>query len=527
MKNSVRGLLLVTGGMIAGALISASLAAPERAARTVLPLDEIRQFTDIYGAVKQYYVDPVEDKKLMKEAISGMLQGLDPHSAYLDENAFNELQEGTTGEFGGLGLEVSSDPSGVKVISPIDDTPAARAHMRAGDIIFKIDGKIVKDLPLNDSVKMMRGKPDTPIELTVLRKGSSTPITVKLVRAVIKVKSVKSKPLDDHMGYIRVSQFQERTASELAKALDALNKSGNLKNGLVLDLRNDPGGLLNAAIGVSAAFLPKGTLVVSTKGQTADAKKEFLTTPQDYQVVREDAAIAKLPAITKTMPIVVLVNGASASASEIVAGALQDHKRATIMGTKSFGKGSVQTVIPLRGEAKGISPDVEVKDTAEGNFLDLDIREADLANHLEVPETKDDKAKAAKPAAEAKPDASGIKETVEPISSKPKKAPKFYKYGDPDDYQLNQAIAYLKKEDAKKNQSAAGTQEIQLEGGIKMKIEPVTSQEPSQNNPASENPRPSFLGAKVIFRGRGRPASPDRQRRPRRLSLQISASGQG
>lgn len=495
MKNSVRGLLLVTGGMIAGALISASLAAPERAARTVLPLDEIRQFTDIYGAVKQYYVDPVEDKKLMKEAISGMLQGLDPHSAYLDENAFNELQEGTTGEFGGLGLEVSSDPSGVKVISPIDDTPAARAHMRAGDIIFKIDGKIVKDLPLNDSVKMMRGKPDTPIELTVLRKGSSTPITVKLVRAVIKVKSVKSKPLDDHMGYIRVSQFQERTASELAKALDALNKSGNLKNGLVLDLRNDPGGLLNAAIGVSAAFLPKGTLVVSTKGQTADAKKEFLTTPQDYQVVREDAAIAKLPAITKTMPIVVLVNGASASASEIVAGALQDHKRATIMGTKSFGKGSVQTVIPLRGEAKntaiklttaryftpsgrsiqakGISPDVEVKDTAEGNFLDLDIREADLANHMEVPETKDDKAKAAKPAAEAKPDASGIKETVEPISSKPKKAPKFYKYGDPDDYQLNQAIAYLKKEDAKKNQSAAGTQEIQLEGGIKMKIEPV------------------------------------------------------
>lgn len=345
MKNSVRGLLLVTGGMIAGALISASLAAPERAARTVLPLDEIRQFTDIYGAVKQYYVDPVEDKKLMKEAISGMLQGLDPHSAYLDENAFNELQEGTTGEFGGLGLEVSSDPSGVKVISPIDDTPAARTHMRAGDIIFKIDGKIVKDLPLNDSVKMMRGKPDTPIELTVLRKGSSTPITVKLVRAVIKVKSVKSKPLDDHMGYIRVSQFQERTASELAKALDALNKSGNLKNGLVLDLRNDPGGLLNAAIGVSAAFLPKGTLVVSTKGQTADAKKEFLTTPQDYQVVREDAAIAKLPAITKTMPIVVLVNGASASASEIVAGALQDHKRATIMGTKSFGKGSVQTVI--------------------------------------------------------------------------------------------------------------------------------------------------------------------------------------
>ena len=275
----------------------------------------------------------------MKEAISGMLQGLDPHSAYLDENAFNELQEGTTGEFGGLGLEVSSDPSGVKVISPIDDTPAAQAHMRAGDIIFKIDGKIVKDLPLNDSVKMMRGKPDTPIELTVLRKGSSTPITVKLVRAVIKVKSVKSKPLDDHMGYIRVSQFQERTASELAKALDALNKSGNLKNGLVLDLRNDPGGLLNLQSVCLLLSFRRERSSCPPKGQTADAKKEFLTTPQDYQVVREDAAIAKLPAITKTMPIVVLVNGASASASEIVAGALQDHKESHDHGDEILRKG--------------------------------------------------------------------------------------------------------------------------------------------------------------------------------------------
>lgn len=501
MKNSVRGLLLVTGGMVAGALLSATLAGPVKGGKSVLPLDEIRQFTDIYGAVKQYYVDPVEDKKLMKEAISGMLQGLDPHSAYLDESAFKELQEGTTGEFGGLGLEVSSDPSGVKVISPIDDTPAARANMRPGDIIFKIDGKLVKDLPLNDSVKMMRGKPDTPIELTILRKGSESPITLKLMRAVIKVKSVKSKPLNDQIGYIRVSQFQERTASELAKALEALNKSGNLKNGLVLDLRNDPGGLLNAAIGVSAAFLPKGTLVVSTKGQTADAQKEFLTTPQDYQVVREDSAIASLPPITKTMPIVVLVNGASASASEIVAGALQDHKRATIMGTKSFGKGSVQTVIPLRGEgnntaiklttaryftpsgrsiqAKGISPDVEVKDTADGNFLDIDIREADLTNHLEVPgaDEKGKKAPAAKASStEAKPDASGIKEVVEPIEAKPRKTPKFYRYGDADDYQLNKAVEYLKKEQGKAPTAAEDGKNhkvIELESGIKMKVEPL------------------------------------------------------
>ncbi len=244
-----------------------------------------------------------------------MLSGLDPHSAFLDEEAYKDLQEGTAGEFGGLGIEVSADPSGVKVISPIDDTPAARAHIRAGDIIFKIDGKLIKDQSLNDSVKMMRGKPDTNIELSILRKGSAGPINIKLTRAIIKVQSVKSKPLPDGMGYVRISQFQERTSSDLANALESLNKSGNLKNGLVLDLRNDPGGLLNAAIGVSAAFLPKGSLVVSTKGQIEDAKKEYITSPKDYQVVREDAAVEKLPEVTKTMPIVVLVNGASASAS--------------------------------------------------------------------------------------------------------------------------------------------------------------------------------------------------------------------
>lgn len=506
MKNMFRGLLLVSGGMVAGALISASLAGPAKQEASILPLDEIRQFTDVYGAVKQFYVEPVEDKKLMKEAISGMLSGLDPHSAFLDEEAYKDLQEGTSGEFGGLGIEVSSDPSGVKVISPIDDTPAARAHIRAGDIIFKIDGKLIKDQSLNDSVKMMRGKPDTNIELSILRKGSAAPINIKLTRAIIKVQSVKSKPLPDGMGYVRISQFQERTSSDLAKALESLNKSGNLKNGLVLDLRNDPGGLLNAAIGVSAAFLPKGSLVVSTKGQIEDAKKEYITSPKDYQVVREDAAVEKLPEVTKTMPIVVLVNGASASASEIVAGALQDHKRATIMGTQSFGKGSVQTVIPMRSEgkktaiklttaryftpsgrsiqAKGISPDVEVKDTAEGNFLDFDIREADLSNHLEVPEDKaakdakkaPEKPKKAEAPLPVKTDASGITEKVEPVKAKSetaKKRPKFYRYGDADDYQLNQAIDYLKKVDKEHVSKNAKDSVIELESGIKMKVEPV------------------------------------------------------
>ncbi len=451
MKSGIRGIILVSVGMIAGAVIGAVTAEPVANKKTTLPLSEIRQFTDIYGAVKQFYVEPVSDKKLMKEAISGMLHGLDPHSAFLDEESFKELQEGTMGEFGGLGIEVTSDPAGVKVVSPIDDTPAANANVRAGDVIYKIDGKLIRDVPLNDAVKMMREK---------------APLNIKLTRAIIKVKSVKFKALPDHMGYVRISQFQERTNSELAKAINELAKTDNLKNGLVLDLRNDPGGLLNAAVGVSAVFLPKGVKVVSTKGQVEEAKKDYLTVPADYRTTKEDDLIERLPPAIKNIPLVVLVNGASASASEIVAGALQDHKRAAILGTKTFGKGSVQTVIPLRGDAKnmaiklttaryftptgrsiqakGIVPDVEVKDTAEGNFLDFDIREADLANHLEVEDTS-----APKPVpvdAGKQKSAGQIKEKVVDEKGEEKKpAPKFYKYGEPDDYQLQQAVKYLKE----------------------------------------------------------------------------------
>ena len=466
MKSGIRGIILVSVGMIAGAVIGAVTAEPVANKKTTLPLSEIRQFTDIYGAVKQFYVEPVSDKKLMKEAISGMLHGLDPHSAFLDEESFKELQEGTMGEFGGLGIEVTSDPAGVKVVSPIDDTPAANANVRGGDFSYKIYGKRIRDVPLNDAVKMMRGKPNTQIDLSILRKGEKAPLNINLTRAIIKVKSVKFKALPDHMGYVRISQFQERTNSELAKAINELAKTDNLKNGLVLDLRNDPGGLLNAAVGVSAVFLPKGVKVVSTKGQVEEAKKDYLTVPADYRTTKVDDLIERLPPAIKNIPLVVLVNGASASASEIVAGALQDHKRAAILGTKTFGKGSVQTVIPLRGDAKnmaiklttaryftptgrsiqakGIVPDVEVKDTAEGNFLDFDIREADLANHLEVEDTS-----APKPVpvdAGKQKSAGQIKEKVVDEKGEEKKpAPKFYKYGEPDDYQLQQAVKYLKE----------------------------------------------------------------------------------
>lgn len=513
MKNSIKGVLLVVAGMALGATISSVIADPVTG-RGPLPLNEIRQFTDVYGAVKQFYVEPVEDKKLMKEAVSGMLHGLDPHSAFLDEQSYKELQEGIGGEFGGLGLEVGSDPSGVKVISPIDDTPAARANIRAGDIIFKIDGKLIRDMPLNDAVKLMRGKPKTSIELSIIRKGVSQPINVKLVRDIIKVKSVKAKPLPDGMGYIRISQFQERTASEVAKQLEALNKSGNLKNGLVLDLRNDPGGLLNAAVGVTAAFIPKGSEVVSTRGQTAEAKKTFFATPADYAFIKEDEAVGKLPEITKKMPLVVLVNGASASASEIVAGALQDHKRASILGQKTFGKGSVQTVIPLRGDAKntaiklttaryytpsgrsiqavGISPDKEIKDTADGNWIDFDIREADLANHLEQPATE--KKEATKPATTQeipKPDV--IREKVTDAEGNvKKKSPKFYRYGDDDDYQLQQAIAFLKakgKDPALQGPSVktpATDKKLSIEGRIKEHVQKIDPSEAKKNQTPSK-----------------------------------------
>ena len=391
----------------------------ESAAKTELPLKEIRQFTDVFGAIKSFYVDPVGDRKLLEQALSGMVSGLDPHSSYLDSEAFKDLQEGTEGEFGGLGIEVTKDDkNGVQVVTPIDDTPAAKAGVRAGDLIVKIDSK-----------------------------GEKKPITVRLVRDIIKVQSVKSKELPDGIGYVRISQFQERTSDDLAKALSKFKSDDHLK-GVILDLRNNPGGLLDAAVGVCSQFLEPGTLVVSTKGRTEDSNKEFVT----GQVLRNAPASTSGPEEAKTVPLVVLINPASASASEIVAGALQDHKRATLMGRRSFGKGSVQTVIPLTPitekdltgiklttaryytpsgrsiQATGIVPDVPVDDTPEGNYPSFNIREADLSNHLTVTgngsggaddESEDDAADAP--------------------------APKLvYTFGNEKDFPLQQAVRYLK-----------------------------------------------------------------------------------
>jgi carboxyl-terminal processing protease len=392
---------LLCAGVLGGVLISLQFSAlAEKETRTSLPVEELRTFAEVFNAIKKGYVEPVGDKALITHAISGMLSNLDPHSTYLDADAFKDLQVGTQGEFGGIGIEVGMEDGLVKVVSPIEDTPADRAGVKPGDLIFKIDDTLVKGLTLTEAVKRMRGKPQSQIRLSILRKGESKPIEIALTREVIKVQSVKSKRLDDGYGYLRVTSFQENTGAAVVKHLQDLTKPGPLQ-GLVLDLRNDPGGLLNSAVGVSAAFLPPDSLITSTDGRAPDAKHEFHASPADYLRGSRDDYIKRLPAEARTVPMVVLVNGGSASASEIVAGALQDYKRAIVMGTTSFGKGSVQTVLPLPGntaiklttaryftplgrsiQAKGISPDVVVEETANGGSRQR-LREANLDHHLE------------------------------------------------------------------------------------------------------------------------------------------------
>ena len=393
--------LPLIASVVAGVMISLNFSAnADRSTQVPLPVEELRAYADVFNAIKQGYVEPVEDKTMINNAISGMLSNLDPHSAYLDADAFKDLQVGTQGEFGGLGIEVGMEDGLVKVVSPIEDTPAYRAGIKSGDLIFKLDDTLVKGLTLSEAVKKMRGKPKTSIKLSILRKGETKPIEVTLVREVIKVQSVKYKMIEPGYGWVRITQFQENTVADLAKALNSLYKQGPLQ-GLVLDLRNDPGGLLNSAIGVSAAFLPPDVKIVSTDGRTGDAKQEFLARPQDYLRGTREDPLKSIPVEAKKVPMVVLINSGSASASEIVAGALQDYKRAVILGTQSFGKGSVQSVIPLPGnsaiklttaryytpdgrsiQAKGIVPDIVVEETPNGNGSSARIREADLDRHL-------------------------------------------------------------------------------------------------------------------------------------------------
>ena len=370
------------------AFCAVATASPKEDAGTV-PLDELRLFAEVFSRIKAHYVDEVDDRELLEDAIRGMLNGLDPHSAFLSAKDFEELREDTRGEFGGLGLEVGMEDGFVKVIAPIDDTPAQKAGVKAGDYIIRLDGKSLKGMSLNEAVEMMRGKPGSTITLTIMREGVDKPIKISVRRAVIKIQSVKHRMLGEDYGYVRIASFQERTPADLLKAVGKLRRKarGGLK-GIVLDLRNNPGGVLEAAVGVSDAFLRSG-VIVSAAGRTEESKLKFDAQPED---------------IIDGAPIVVLVDEGSASASEIVAGALQDHKRGVIMGRQTFGKGSVQTIVPIGRQAavkittaryytpsgrsiqaSGIAPDiplapvkVEVEEPAAGV-----IKEAQLAGHLE------------------------------------------------------------------------------------------------------------------------------------------------
>jgi carboxyl-terminal processing protease len=445
-------------GLLAGVALSLNYSAiADKTVAEPLPVEELRAFTDVFARIKSDYVEPVEDKKLISEAINGMLSGLDPHSAYLDPEGFKDLQVGTQGEFGGLGIEVGMEDGFVKVVSPIEDTPAFKAGLKSGDLIIKLDETPVKGLTLNDAVKRMRGKPGTKITLTVIRKGVDKPLVVTLVRSVIQIRSVKSKLLESGYGYVRVTQFQEHTGELLAQALQKLYADNKAPlNGLIFDLRNDPGGLLNAAVGVSSLFLPKDSLIVYTEGRTEDAKMRLTASPENYLRPSQVDYAKTVPGEVKKVPMVVLINGGSASASEIVAGALQDYKRAVIMGTQSFGKGSVQTILPLGNgaaiklttaryftpkgrsiQAKGIEPDIKAEDPDRPENNDLEVREADLAKHLDNPNGGEEKPSPA-PAG-----SSGDK----PAKPAPEAAPKPLEPGEvvsKSDYQVNQALNLLK-----------------------------------------------------------------------------------
>ena len=448
MKNPNRILWRIVIGILLG-LSTPAIAQPQ----SPLPLDELQQFTTVLDAIKHNYVEPVADHTLIAEAINGMLKGLDPHSVYLDNAAYQALQINTQGAFGGIGIEAAIEDNCLKVISTIENTPAAKAGIRPGDLILKIGQQFTQTLSLDDAMRLLHGKPNTPIRLTLARKGTTRPIILTLKRAVIKVPSVRSKMLAPGYALIHITQFQPQTAPDLVHHLTRLDNATPLK-GIVLDLRNNPGGLLYSAIGVTSAFLPANVLVVSTDGRLEDAKRKYFSIPEHYAhstQSHQNDFMRTLPVRAKTVPIVVLVNAASASAAEIVAGALQDHQRATLMGTQTFGKGSVQTIFPLSNttaiklttaryftpsgrsiQATGIVPDLWVADTAENTASEFKIREVDLDKHLKNLEEKEENPMRSNTMIPNTPDRAAH------MKYKP------VEFGSAEDYPLQQALKQLK-----------------------------------------------------------------------------------
>jgi carboxyl-terminal processing protease len=382
-------LALISGVVLGTAIGVCSSVLAKKDAATSVPFDELRAFSEVFGRIQKDYVETVPDKKLIEDAIRGMLSGLDPHSSYLNSEQYEELRVGTTGRFGGLGIEVGMENGFVKVIAPIDDTPASTAGVKAGDLIIRLDDQPVKGMTLGDAVKIMRGEPGTDIVLTIVREGADRPLNLTITRDIIKIRSVKNKLLEAGFGYVRISSFQSSTGKQLHGAIDSMiEENDGMLKGIVLDLRNNPGGVLNAAVDVSDAFIKEG-LIVFTGGRIKNSEMKFKATPDD---------------ILNGKPIVVLINAGSASASEIVAGALQDHKRAIIMGEKSFGKGSVQTILPTSNggaiklttaryytpsghsiQAEGIEPDIALSryrlEALARSPLEP-VKEADLSHNL-------------------------------------------------------------------------------------------------------------------------------------------------
>jgi carboxyl-terminal processing protease len=466
MSHKLKTTGWIVVGAMAGALTTVSLQTVARGSLAPMPYEEIQQLAQVFGMVKTNYVEPVDEKKLIANAISGMVASLDPHSQYLDKKALKEFNESTTGKFVGVGIEISQEEGLVKVVSPIEGSPAFRAGLKPNDLITKIDDTAVKGLSLNEAVKRMRGEPNTKVMLTIFRKDESRTFPVTITREQILTHSIRGKVIEPGYGWIRVSQFQERTVDDFARKLEEIYKQEPNLKGLVLDLRNDPGGFLDAAVAISAAFLPENVTVVTSNGQLPDSKSMFKASPEFYQRRTGVDPLRRLPAALKRVPLVVLVNEGSASASEIVAGALQDHKRATILGGQTFGKGSVQTVVCLDSghrvetcpsaalklttaryytpsgrsiQAKGIVPDVLVDESEEGNiFSVLRTREADLDKHLNSGQGNEAKDPAREKARE---------EALKKAEEESRKAPadrKITEFGGDKDFQLAQALNHLK-----------------------------------------------------------------------------------
>jgi carboxyl-terminal processing protease len=466
MGSKLKNSGLVALGVIAGVAISMQFSAlAQKPLDAAMPLADLHRLADVYDLIKSDYVEPVQDKKLLSEAIAGMVGSLDPHSAYLDQAAYRELREGTEGKFVGLGIEIAqADNGAIKIVAPIEDSPAERAGIQAGDLIVRIGGVSVRGLDMDEAIKRMRGEPHTRVSLTIERSGATGPLAFSITREEIVQKSVKGKIVEPGYAWVRVSQFQEPTVDDLAARLAALARQEPHLKGLVLDLRNDPGGLLQGAIGVAAAFLPKDAVIVSTNGQLAESKQRFYGRPEFYMLSNDGDALAKVPPLFKSLPMVVLVNTGSASASEIVAGALQDYKRAAIVGSRTFGKGSVQTIRPLGNDtavklttaryyspsgrsiqAWGIVPDYPVDETADGDGLNaLRMREADLDRHL-ANDRDQEAAEAHNVEAEQELRAQAAARGRKPLD-----------YGGDADFQLAQALNHLKGAPMQLSRTAPG-----------------------------------------------------------------------